>query len=35
VQDRLTVAEMRRLVEKLKKRRVSKDKSVCVVDYEK
>ena len=35
VQDRLTVAELRRLVEKLKKRRTSRDKTASVVDYEK
>ena len=35
LQDRLTVAELRRLVEKLRKKRVGKDKTLNVVDYEK
>ena len=35
LQDRLTVAELRRLVEKLRRRRPGKDKAASVVDYEK
>ena len=35
LQDRLTVAELRRLVEKLRKKRLGKDKTLNVVDYEK
>ena len=34
MQDKLTVAELRRLIEKLKKRRIGKDKTISVVDYE-
>lgn len=35
LQDKLTVAELRRLVEKLRRRRPGKDKAASVVDYEK
>ena len=35
LQDRLNVAELRRLVEKLRRRRPGKDKAASVVDYEK
>lgn len=35
LQDRLTVAELRRLVEKLRRKRLGKDKTLNVVDYEK